>query len=341
MEDIRKKTFQDIVVSGTRPTGNLHLGNYLGAVKQYVVLQDKIESYFFIADLHSLTTHPNPTDFSNNILTVLVEYLACGLDPEKTTIYLQSDIPQIPELYLYLNMHAYLGELERVPTFKDKARAHPDNINVGLLTYPTLMAADILIHKGTKVPVGKDQEQHLEMTRLFARRFNNVYKTEVFPESQAYNFGNELIKVPSLNGEGKMSKSDDPNSCIFLKDSEADILKKCKKAKTDSGPTGQNQPLTDSVKNIFTLMEHVSSQDTINFFMAEYSNATIRYGDMKAQLAKDMNTYLSPIREKMDDLYADKVYTNKVIKTGAEKAIESATKTIKEVKETIGFYKVY
>ncbi len=159
---------------------------------------------FFIADYHSLTTHPTPADLHGNVKQVLVEYLASGIDPEKVTLYIQSDLPETAELYLLLNMNAYMGELERVTTFKEKARKQPDNINAGLLTYPCLMAADIIIHKAHKVPVGKDQEQHLEMTRTFARRFNRMYNVELFPEPpQAFNFGQELIKIPGLDGSGK------------------------------------------------------------------------------------------------------------------------------------------
>ncbi|RZJ87263.1 MAG: tryptophan--tRNA ligase, partial [Chryseobacterium sp.] len=156
---------KETVVSGIRPTGKLHLGNYFGAVTKFVEMQHEYNCYFFIADLHSLTTHPTPQDLHGHVKNVLVEYLACGLDPEATTIYIQSDVPEVTELYLYLNMNAYMGELERSTSFKDKVRSQPDNVNAGLLTYPSLMAADILIHKATKVPVGKDQEQHLEMTR--------------------------------------------------------------------------------------------------------------------------------------------------------------------------------
>ena len=195
---------KEIVCSGIRPTGNLHLGNYFGALRNFVKMQDECDCYFFIADYHSLTTHPTPDNLYNNARQILVQYLACGLDPEKSTIYLQSDLPETIELYLFLNMNAYLGELERVTSFKDKVRQQPDNVNAGLLTYPTLMAADILIHKAAKVPVGKDQEQHLEMTRTFASRFNNMYKHEVFPLPQAFNFGSDLVKIPGLDGSGKM-----------------------------------------------------------------------------------------------------------------------------------------
>lgn len=173
----------ETVVSGIRPTGNLHLGNYFGAVKNFLKMQDEYKCFFFIADWHSLTTHPHPGNVVENVRKILAEYLACGLNPEKATIYVQSDIKEIAELYLYLNMNAYLGELERTTTFKEKARKQPDNVNAGLLTYPTLMAADIIIHKAHKVPVGKDQEQNMEMARKFARRFNTIYGCEFFPES--------------------------------------------------------------------------------------------------------------------------------------------------------------
>lgn len=236
------KKFEDIIVSGTRPTGNLHLGNYIGAVQQYVKMQEMYDKcFFFIADLHSLTTHPNPKDLESDVKTVLVEYIASGLNPDKITIYRQSDLHQTSELYLFLNMHAYKGELERVTTFKDKARSHPDNVNAGLLTYPVLMAADILIHKGTKVPVGKDQEQHLEMTRTFAKRFNHIYKQDILPEPEAFNTIGKLIKIPGLGGSGKMSKSEDAATAIYLKDSPKELEKKIMRAVTDTGPTQVNQ----------------------------------------------------------------------------------------------------
>ena len=176
----------ETVLSGIRPTGNLHLGNYYGAVTSFIKLQEAYKCLFFIADWHSLTTHPTPGDIQNSVRTILAEYLACGLDPEKATIYVQSDVPEVIELYLYLNMNAYLGELERVTSFKDKARKQPDNVNAGLLTYPSLMAADILIHKANKVPVGKDQEQNMEMARKFGRRFNSQKGDESSYRQRSY-----------------------------------------------------------------------------------------------------------------------------------------------------------
>ncbi|MBR4037377.1 MAG: tryptophan--tRNA ligase, partial [Tidjanibacter sp.] len=177
------------VVSGIRSTGKLHLGNYFGALRNFVKMQHDQQCYFFIADYHSLTTHPDPKALHGNVRQILAEYLAAGIDPEVATVYVQSDVPQVAELSLLLSMHAYIGELERTASFKDKVRKNPENVNAGLLTYPVLMAADILLHRADFVPVGKDQEQHLELTRRFARRFNTIYGVEYFPESVPYNFG--------------------------------------------------------------------------------------------------------------------------------------------------------
>jgi tryptophanyl-tRNA synthetase len=330
----------ETVVSGIRPTGKLHLGNYLGALKNFVKMQNEHNCFFFIADYHSLTTHPNPADLHGNVRNVLVEYLASGLDPEKATIYIQSDLPETAELYLFLNMNAYKGELERCTSFKDKVRTQPDNVNAGLLTYPTLMAADVIIHKATKVPVGKDQEQHLEMMRTFANRFNRIYKVDYFPEPYAFNFGEELVKVPGLDGSLKMSKSENENSCIFLADEPEVIRKKIMKAVTDAGPTEPNQKKPQSVENLFGLMNIVSKQETLSFFDEQFNNCQIRYGDFKKQLAEDMITFIRPITEKINDIASDNAYLAKVAKLGAEKAHESAGKTIREVREIIGFKKI-
>ena len=325
----------DTVLSGIRSTGNLHLGNYFGAVKNFVRMQHENNCYFFIADYHSLTTHPTPEDLHDNVKKVLSEYLAAGLDPETSTIYVQSDVPEIPELYLLLNMNAYTGELERTTTFKEKIRKQPDNINAGLLTYAVLMAADILIHRSNKVPVGKDQEQHLEMTRKFAKRFNSMYKVDYFPEPEAYNFGQQLIKIPGLDGSGKMGKSE--GNAVYLVDDPKIIRKKVMRAVTDSGPTKQNQPMTEAVQNLFTIMKVVSAQDTYEYFIEKYNSCEIRYGDLKKQLAEDIINVTSPMREKILEIYADNDYLRKVVKLGAEKARESASKTLREVREIIGF----
>lgn len=332
---------KEIVVSGIRPTGNLHLGNYFGAMKNFVKMQETNQCFFFIADYHSLTTHPTPNDLQNNVVQVLIEYLAAGLDPEKATLYLQSDLPETAELYLFLNMNAYLGELERVTTFKDKARQQPNNVNSGLLTYPTLMAADIIIHKANRVPVGKDQEQNLEMTRTFARRFNNMYSKDYFPIPSAYNYGAQLVKIPGLDGSGKMGKSEGEGNAIFLNDDPKKLRKKVMRAVTDGGPTEMNQEKPEAIRNLFSLMEVVSQPDTIKFFDDSYNNCTIRYGDLKKQLAEDMIVFTEPFRERIAELSANTDYIKKVINMGAEKAHASASKTINEVREIIGFRKYY
>ncbi len=326
---------KEIVVSGIRSTGFLHLGNYFGAMKNYVQMQDEYNCYFFVADYHSLTTHPDPKDLKSNVYRVVAENVACGLDPDKVALYAQSDLPEIPELYMLLNMLAYKGELEKVPTFKDKVRTQPDNVNAGLLTYPVLMTADIIIHKAVKVPVGKDQEQHIEMARNYVNRFNNRYG-EMFPEPHAFNYSKELVKVPSLDGTGKMSKSENVNATIYLADEDDVIRKKIKKAKTDSGPTEPNSEKPEYIKNIFLLMSLVSSQETLAEYEKAYNECAIRYGDMKKQLAEDMVSFIAPIREKAQALQEDEEQIKKILKEGAEKARESASKTIAEARKLIG-----
>jgi len=329
----------ETVVSGIRPTGNLHLGNYFGAIKNFLRMQEENHCFFFIADYHSLTTHPTPEDLHGNVKQVLVEYLATGIDPEKSTLYIQSDLPETAELYLLLNMNAYMGELERVTTFKEKARKQPENINAGLLTYPTLMAADIIIHKANKVPVGKDQEQHLELTRTFARRFNRMYNNELFPEPLAFNFGETLIKIPGLDGTGKMGKSEGEGNAIFLADDPKVIRKKVMRAVTDAGPTKPDSPKSDPIENLFSLMKVVSTPDTVEYFDSLYKSCQIRYGDLKKQLAEDIINFTGPIREKILELSANENYLGKVVRMGAEKAHESGSKTVKEAREIIGFRK--
>lgn len=325
----------ETVVSGIRPTGNLHLGNYFGAVKSFLQMQNEYNCFFFIADWHSLTTHPHPDNIRNSVKTILAEYLACGIDPEKATIYVQSDVREVAELYLYLNMNAYLGELERVTSFKDKVRKQPENVNAGLLTYPTLMASDIIIHKAVKVPVGKDQEQNMEMARKFARRFNTIYGVDYFPEPASFHLSEKAVKVPGLDGSGKMGKSE--GNAIYLVDDEKTIKKKVMKAVTDSGPTVPNSEKPEPIANLFTMMEIVSTKDTYDFFNEKYNTCEIRYGDMKKQLAEDINAFCAPIREQILSISADTEYLEKVARMGAEKASVSASKTLREVREIIGF----
>jgi tryptophanyl-tRNA synthetase len=327
----------ETVVSGIRSTGKLHLGNYYGAVTNFVKMQNEHRCFFFIADYHSLTTHPTPHDLHLNVKQVLIEYLAAGIDPEKATIYVQSDIPEIAELYLFLNMNAYKGELERSASFKDKVRNQPDNVNAGLLTYPVLMAADILIHKATKVPVGKDQEQHLEMARTFANRFNRMYETECFPEPYAFNFNDKLVKVPGLDGKGKMGKSEGEGNAVFLSDDPEVIRKKVMRAVSDTGPTEDNQAKPEPIQNLFDLMKIVSPPDTYEHFNSLYNTCRIRYGDFKKQLAEDMILAAAPIKERIDEIASNTGYLREVARYGANKARESASVTMKEVRDIIGF----
>ncbi|OUO50978.1 tryptophan--tRNA ligase [Parabacteroides sp. An277] len=348
---------KEIVVSGIRPTGNLHLGNYFGAVKGFLQMQHEYNCLFFVADWHSLTTHPRPANIQESVRTIFAEYLACGIDPEVATLYVQSSVPEITELYLYLNMNAGIGELMRTTSFKDKARQqlHIDrvhttegdvereifnegnkhSVSAGLLTYPTLMAADIIIHKAVKVPVGKDQEQNMEMARRFARRFNQTYGVDFFPEPASFYYSNKAVKIPGLDGSGKMGKSE--GNAIYLIDDEKTIRKKVMKAVTDSGPTEPNSPKPEPIANLFTMMDVVSSKETYDYFDEKYNTCEIRYGDMKKQLAEDINAFCAPIRERILDIRANTEYMEKVMREGAEKARESASKTLKEVRQIIGF----
>ncbi len=326
---------KEIVVSGIRPTGFLHLGNYFGAMRNYVRMQEEYECYFFVADWHSLTTHPDTKELKESVLRVIAENIASGLDPEKVCLYVQSSVPEIAELYLLLNMLAYKGELEKTVSFKDKVRLQPENVNAGLLTYPVLQTADIIIHTAKYVPVGKDQEQHLEMARNFAQRFNHRYG-DLFPEPQAFNYGENLVKVPSLDGAGKMSKSENQLATLYLSDDDKAIRNKVMKAKTDAGPTATNSEMQGYIQNLFDLMVLVSDKSTVEKFMHDFNNASIRYGDMKKQLAENMVRFITPIREKAESIFNDNNYLKQVIEKGREEARKSAQKTMEQVREMIG-----
>lgn len=349
---------KEVVLSGIRATGNLHLGNYYGALSKFVKMQNDYDCLFFIADLHALTTNPEPDALHENVKNILAEYLAAGIDPEKATIFVQSDVPEISEMYLLLNMHVGIGELMRTASFKDKARKQlgikTDNdsediekqiigndsnkrVNAGLLTYPTLMAVDILIQKAHKVPVGKDQEQHLELTRRFARRFNSFYGVDLFPEPQNFNFGGHAVKVPGLDGSGKMGKSE--GNCIYLIDEEKVLRKKVMRAVTDEGPKEPNQPISEPVQNLLTLMELTSAPEIVQSYRDAYADCSIRYGDMKKQLAEDILKVTTPIRERYHDIRNDDAYISRVVREGAERARERAAKTLAEVREVMGIRK--
>ena len=354
---------KEIVLSGIRATGNLHLGNYYGALSKFVRMQDDphYDNLFFIADLHALTTNPDPDQLHANVKNIVVEYLAAGLDPEKSNIFIQSDVPEVSEMYLLLNMHVGIGELMRTASFKDKARkalginADPANdhieseicgnetnskrVNAGLLTYPTLMAVDILIQKADKVPVGKDQEQHLELTRRFARRFNSFYGVDYFPEPVNFDFVGHAVKVPGLDGSGKMGKSE--GNCIYLIDDEKTLRKKVMRAVTDEGPKTPNQEISQPIQNLFTLMELTSDPAVLQQFKDAYADCSIRYGDLKKQLAEDILKVTLPIRERILELQKDDEYVGRVLRQGAEVARERASKTLREVREIMGIRKFY
>lgn len=357
--DNTKKTGdkKKIVLSGIRATGNLHLGNYYGALRNFVRMQDDYDCRYFVADLHALTTHPDAGMLHENVKDILAEYLAAGLDPDKNTIYVQSDVPEISEMYLLMNMHVGIGELMRTASFKDKARKAlgiksdgdeiekeiignqtNQRVNAGLLTYPTLMAVDILIHHADLVPVGKDQEQHLELTRRFARRFNSFYKTDYFCEPFNFNFGAAAVKVPGLDGSGKMGKSE--GNCIFLIDDDKTLRKKVMRAVTDEGPKVPNQEVSEPIRNLFTLMDLVSAPDVAEHYRQAYADCSIRYGDLKKQLAEDILKVTLPIRERILDIRGNDEYLSKVVKQGAERARETAAKTLAEVREIMGIRKI-
>jgi tryptophanyl-tRNA synthetase len=341
---------KEIVMSGIRPTGFLHLGNYFGAVRNYVRMQEEYTCYFMVADWHALTTLKETRELKGHVRRVMAENIACGLDPDKVAFYCQSHVPETAELYLFFNMLAYVGELEKTPTFKDKVRLQPENVNAGLLTYPVLQAADILLHRAMLVPVGKDQEQHLEIARNYANRFNFRYGAEVFPEPYAFNFGETLARVPSLDGAGKMSKSENQMATLYLADDDETIRKKIMKAKTESGSgktlggpedggggTVEGKGgMPDAVANLFQLLRLVAGNDVVEKFEADYAAGTIRYGDMKKELAEGMVAFIRPIREKAESIQNDTPYLRRVMEEGAAKARVSAQATIKLAQEAIG-----
>jgi tryptophanyl-tRNA synthetase len=337
---------KEIVMSGIRPTGFLHLGNYFGAVRNYVRMQEEYNCFFMVADLHALTTLKDTKELRGHVRRVMAENIACGLDPDKVAFYCQSHIPETTELYLYLNMLAYVGELEKTPTFKDKVRLQPQNVNAGLLTYPVLQAADILLHRAALVPVGKDQEQHLEIARNFSNRFNQRYG-EVFPEPYAFNFGEALARVPSLDGAGKMSKSENQMATLYLADDDDTIRRKVMKAKTESGAgmasvdpgTGKAvvyESMPEAIANLFQLLRLVAEPDVVAAFEVDYAAGTIRYGDMKKVLADGMIAFIRPIRERAEAIQNDDAYLRRTMEQGAAKARASAKVTIGLAQEAIG-----
>ncbi len=323
---------KDRIVSGIQPTGELHIGNYLGSLKNFVELQDQSECYFFVADLHSLTEDFEPGKAKQKqIRDLVITFLSAGLDPKKATIFIQSQVPAHAELTWIFNTLIPMGELERMTQYKDKSARQAANINVGLFDYPVLMAADILLYKPTHVPVGHDQIQHLELTNTIARKFNNKFG-RTFAEIKPYM--QKPLRIMSLSHpDRKMSKSE-PGSFINMFDEPKDIQKKLARAVTATDASSKEMPA--GIKNLFGLLEHFSTADTIKDFQTQYDANTIKYSDLKQKLAEDISTYFAPMREKRMELEKNDKFIDTVIADGNARASQAADKTLAEVKEKIG-----
>lgn len=323
-----------IILSGIQSTGKLTLGNYLGAINNWVQMQEEYDCYYMIANLHSLTIRNDPETLRNNTLKVLAMYVAAGLDPEKNTIFIQSQVKEHAELGWILDCYTYMGELSRMTQFKDKAAKHADNINAGLFTYPALMAADILLYQANLVPVGQDQQQHLEITRDIAERFNKLYgKTFTIPEGY---YGKASAKIMGLQDPtAKMSKSaTNPNDVILLEDEPDVIIKKFKKAVTDS----ENKVMFDpeNKPGVSNLMQIYSSITGLKMEEIEKEFENSGYGDFKTKVAETAVAKLEPIQKKYKELLENKEYLEKIYTEGANRARKLASKTLDEVKERIG-----
>ncbi len=323
-----------IVLSGIQATGKLTLGNYLGAIDNWVKMQEEYECYYMIANLHSLTVRNDPETLKNNTLKIIATYVAAGLDPEKNNIFIQSQVKEHAELGWILDCYTYMGELSRMTQFKDKSAKHADNINAGLFTYPALMAADILLYKANLVPVGEDQMQHLEITRDIAERFNKIYgDTFVIPEGYVRKSSARIMGLQDPTA--KMSKSaTNLNDVIFLEDEPDIILKKFKKAVTDSENTvkfdPENKPGVSNLMQIYGAITSKSMDDIEKEF------AGSGYGDFKVKVAQAVIDKLEPIQKKYKELLANPKYLEDIYKNGAENARKIASKTLQEVKEKIG-----
>ena len=327
-----------IILSGIQSTGNLTLGNYLGAINNWVKMQEDYECYYMIADLHTLTVRNNPEDLRKNIIRLLSLYIAFGLDPEKNTLFIQSQVAAHSKLAWVLDCYTYMGELSRMTQFKDKAAKHADNINAGLFTYPALMAADILLYQADLVPVGEDQKQHLEITRDLAERFNKLYgETFVVPEAYISMGGAKVMGLQ--NPANKMSKSTtNPNDSIFLTDEPDEILKKFKKAVTDSENVVkydiENKP---GISNLMLIYGAITGKDNKQV-EKEFEN--VGYGQFKVAVAEAVISKLKPMQQKYKEILKDEKYLKEVYTKGAEKARKIADKTISDVYNKIGLIEI-
>ena len=323
-----------VLFSGMQATGNLTLGNYLGALKNWVTLSDDYECFYSVVDMHSITIRQDPATLRKRARALLTLYIAAGLDPEKNCIYYQSHVSGHAELAWILNCFTYMGELNRMTQFKDKAAKHADNINAGLFTYPVLMAADILLYQADVVPVGIDQMQHLEITRDIAERFNNIYG-DVFTIPEAY-VGKVGAKIMSLQDpERKMSKSDEnPNASIYLMDDMDTIMRKCKRAVTDSEAQilyRDEQPGVKNLINIYSACTGKTPDEVVKEFDGK------GYGDFKMAVGESVCAVLKPLQDEAARLEKDKAYIDGIIKANAEKAGYFANKTLRKVQKKIGF----
>jgi tryptophanyl-tRNA synthetase len=320
------------VFSGIRPTGELHIGNYLGAVKQWVRIQDENECFFGIMDYHAITTPFDPKEMERNIFETLIVYLAAGIDPKKSTIFVQSHIKEHTELAWILGTITPLGDLKRMTQFKEKSKKHPEYVNAGLLNYPLLMAADILLYKTDLVPVGKDQVQHVELAREIARRFNKMFG-KVFKEPKV--LLSEGEKIMSLqNPKKKMSKTDDPKGCILLFDEPEEIEKKVMRAVTDLGREIKYDPVKKpGISNLLKIYS-IFSEKSIEELEEKYKGKG--YEEFKRDLAKLLIKKLEIFRKKKKELEKRKVYLKEILKRGAERAEKIAKLTMKEVREKMG-----
>lgn len=321
------------VLQGMRPTGRLHLGNYLGTAKGMLALQDdpQYDTYYMVADVHAITTPYSVKELGDKRREVLMDYLAIGLDPDKSALFFQSMVPEHAELAFYLSSVQNVARMNHLPTYKDKVRQYPENVTMALLNYPILMAADILLYKAAMVPVGLDQEPHMEVAREIARKMNDQYEMD-FPEPQSLKAKGRY--VPSLTGEGKMSKSVE-GSYINLTDELDEIKKKLAGAPTDSGK-GSDVPTEGGVANLLKFVELFQGVEKRGEYEKQYVNEGIRYGDLKQELAEAIDSELASIREKRKELEGKPEYVDKIIAEGAEKARMVARETMREVKEKMG-----
>lgn len=319
------------VLSGIRATGRLHLGNYLGAVKGMLELQDNpdYETFYMVADVHTITTPYDVDELRKNRREVIVDYLAAGLDPEKSVIFLQSEVNEHIELTFYLSSVTTIAKMQHLPTFKEKVKQYPHASTMALLNYPVLMAADILIYKASLVPVGIDQEPHLEVAREIARRMNQEYRTD-FPEPVRFKTEGEYI--PSLTGEGKMSKSVE-GSYINLTDSLEEIKSRIARIPTDSG---KGSEISGGVKTLLEFVELFEGKDKRDESENRYRGEGLRYDEIKSELSQAIFKELAPIQRKRLELEANPEFVDKVIKEGAEKARKVAKETVREVREKMG-----